>query len=299
MHIPSPTLIKTRGGVGFAVGLCFLTLGAGGAWGVVAATSRSSMRPPPVPTLGRVPPASTKQAYAVFSFVDRKRRIYFQCKLDGAPFRDCSSPVRYGPAPITTRVKCKHKAKPANKPCWRSTTSRQPALAPGPHVFKVRAILGGKVGGPGSYSWTILGSGTELAPSPASSAPVDGGQAQVAKQMSFAISGNPEGLLYPGAAPRRIPLALRNPNQVSISVTALTVSAASENPECPVVGNLLITQSNASPLIPVVVPAGATVTLPSQGVTAPSIQLINSESVDQDGCKGSTFVLRYSGSAHS
>ena len=117
--------------------------------------------------------------------------------------------------------------------------------------------------------------------------------------MTFAISGNPEGLMYPGAPARRIPLVLSNANTARIYVTGLTVTAASENPECPVEENLLIIQSTVSPQTPVVVPAGGSVTLPTQGVTAPSIELIDLQAVNQDGCKGSTFILRYSGSAHS
>ena len=309
MEMPTPTLIKARGGVGVAVWLCFLTLGAGGAWAVVAATNPSRLGPPPVPTLGTVPPSSTEHVYAVFSFVDRQRRIYFQCSLDGEPFRGCSSPVRYGPVTFTVRARCKGHSKEATgrprKWCVYTTISRRSALAPGSHVFKVRAIARKMVGAPGSYTWTILSPGAAHSFAPASSPPsptpalAGGGEALAAPQLNFTISGAPEGLLYPGGAPRRIPLALRNPNTVGIYVTGLTVSAASENPDCPVEENLRITQSNASAPTPIVIPQGGSVTLPTQGITAPSIQLIDLQSVNQDGCKGSTFVLRYSGSAHA
>ena len=265
------------------------------------------------------PPVTTKQVWAAFSFSDRKRRIYFQCSLDGAPFRDCSSPVRYGPAVYVGRVRCKGQSKATArrqlKWCQGTITSQRPALSAGMHKFSVRAVLGETVGPPASYSWTILGSASASQPAPASapasapttsppsppatSPPGGSGGAPTGQSANFAISGSPEGTLYPGAPARRIPLALSNPNPGAVYITALTVSAASENPDCPVAENLLITQSDASPLTPVLVPAGGSVTLPAQGVTAPSVQLIDLAAINQNGCKGTTFILRYTGSAHS
>jgi hypothetical protein len=46
------------------------------------------------------------------------------------------------------------------------------------------------------------------------------------------------------------------------------------------------------------VPAGGSVTLPMQGVSAPTIRLLNLP-VNQDACKNARFSLSYSGSAHS
>ena len=145
-NMPTPMLIKTRGGIGAAVWLCFLTLGTGGAWAVVAATNPSSLHPPPAPTLGTTPPVTTKQVWAAFSFIDHKRRIYFQCSLDGAPFRDCSSPVRYGPALYVGRAgarasRRRRRGAGSNGVRARSSSQR-PALALGSHTFKVRAVLG-------------------------------------------------------------------------------------------------------------------------------------------------------------
>jgi hypothetical protein len=315
--MPTPTPFKTRGGILAAVVLCFLALSAGGAWAVVAATKASGPAPPPAPTLGATPPPTTKQVWAAFSFTDRKRRIYFQCSLDGAPFKDCSSPIRYGPAVYIGRVRCKGQPKSLKgrrvKYCQGTVNSQRPALTAGGHKFAVRAVLHNTQGPPAIYSWTILGSAAAAQPAPvstpapvattptppASSPPSGSGDAPVGQSATFTISGNPEGLLFPGAPARRLPLALTNPNTVPIYVTGLTVSAASENPECPVEENLLITQSDVSALTPVLVPAGASVILPAQGVTAPTVQLSDLKTVNQNGCKGSTFILRYSGSAHS
>ena len=155
-----------------------------------------------------------------------------------------------------------------------------------------------------SYTWTIVSATANPAPPGAAGGaagppPTGGGVVLGGPSESFAVSGSPEGLLYPGAAASRIPLTLTNPNTVVIYVTALAVGVTSEAPGCSAAENLLITQSDASPLSPVVVPAGGSVTLPAQGITAPTIQLIDLSSVNQDPCKGAAFVLRYSGSAHA
>jgi len=307
----TPPIIKARGSVGAAVGLCFLTLGAGGALALATATNPSPLRPPPIPSFRAAPPASTTQVWALFSFYDRQRSVYFQCSLDGAPFKNCSSRVRYGPTTLAGRVRCKSASKVvkgrAVKWCPRHTPSRRRALSLGAHVFMVRAVKAKLMSAPASYTWTIVGPGSSPSPAPASGAagsvaglPSSGGSTvPVAQQETFAISGAAEGPLYPGAASRRIPLTLTNPNPVTIYVTGLAVGATSEAAFCPIEENVLLTQSDASPLTPVVVAAGASVTLPAQGITAPTIQLIDLQAVNQDACKGATFVLRYSGSAHA
>ena len=199
--------------------------------------------------------------------------------------------------------------------CQGTVTSQRPALSTAGHKFAVRAVLAG-VGGarddlqlddprlagrvavdaPGPPASTPAPNPTSP---PAPSPPSGSGNAPAGQSATFTISGSPEGLMFPGAPARRIPLALSNPNTAPIYVTSLTVSAASENPDCPVEENLLITQSDASSLIPVLVPAGGSVTLPAQGVTAPSVQLIDLTAINQNGCKGTIFLLRYTGSAHS
>ena len=281
--MPTPKLIKTRGGIGAAVWLCFLTLGAGGAWAVVDGhEGRRPLHPPPAPTLTAKPPATTKQVWAAFSFSDRKRRIYFQCSLDGAPFRDCSSPVRYGPAVYIGRVRCKgqpktrrgravkmvsgHRHQPAPGTLDRGPHSSRSgpswATVAGPacvlHVDDPR--LGGRVPvGAGEHPGEHAG---EQSPEPARKLAPRGRRQRAGRPAGdLRHLGNPEGLMYPGAPARRIPLALSNPNTAPIYVTGLTVSAASENPDCPVEENLLITSRMPRPLAPVLVPAGGSVTL--------------------------------------
>ncbi|MGD0861558.1 MAG: hypothetical protein ABSA21_02205 [Candidatus Limnocylindrales bacterium] len=115
----------------------------------------------------------------------------------------------------------------------------------------------------------------------------------------FKITGSGVRNLVPGVT-KTIALTLTNPNGIPIYVTALTVtvSAGSTPPGCASEGNLRITQSNASGADPIAIPANGSVTLTSPP-RAPRITLLNLPAVNQDACKNKTFVLTYSGSAHS
>ena len=110
--------------------------------------------------------------------------------------------------------------------------------------------------------------------------------------------GTIAGRLYPGALPLGIPLTLSNPNSVPIHVTRVTVAVTSGPIGCDTATNARLQQSNASDAIPVEVPANGAVTLPAEGVSAPTIQLVD-RPVNQDACTNATFPLRFSGSAHS
>lgn len=119
----------------------------------------------------------------------------------------------------------------------------------------------------------------------------------VESSMGFSISQHaPPGLLHPGAPPAALPVELNNPNDVAISVTQLTVSVANSPEGCDPVENVSVTPSTASDATPVVIPAGASVTLPDQGVEAPTIQLLDLP-VDQDACQNAEFQLDFSGEA--
>jgi hypothetical protein len=124
-----------------------------------------------------------------------------------------------------------------------------------------------------------------------------GGVAQVG-EAGFTITGSVGNLMLGVATPLR--LTLINPNGVPIYVTALTVSIAADStpPGCRSASNVQLAQSNASSASPIVVPAGGSVTLTSPP-RAPQITLVNLPGVNQDVCKGKSFALTYSGSAHS
>jgi hypothetical protein len=115
---------------------------------------------------------------------------------------------------------------------------------------------------------------------------------------SFSIrSGEKPPALHPGSRPSPIALRLGNPNQARIFVTRLRVAVTSSPPRCPSAQNLRIVQSNATRAHPIAIPARSAIRLPAQGRPAPKIQLVE-RPVNQDGCKGGRFSLRYSGRAY-
>ncbi len=114
----------------------------------------------------------------------------------------------------------------------------------------------------------------------------------------FSITGGAAHLAPGALVPIR--LTLTNPNDTPIYVTALTVAIAPDSspPGCKSAANIRITQSNASTANPILVSARARVTL-TTAPRAPQITLLNLPDVNQDVCKGKSFVLTYGGSAHS
>jgi len=120
----------------------------------------------------------------------------------------------------------------------------------------------------------------------------------------FTISGDLTGLLAPGGT---LPLALSlaNPNNKSLSVTNLSVTVQSvtrtsfaigRGQPC-LIGDYAVVQYSGP--YPLVVPGSTAKTLSQLGVTDtlkwPQIRMLNTTS-NQDGCKGATLQLSYSGS---
>ena len=116
----------------------------------------------------------------------------------------------------------------------------------------------------------------------------------------FNISGNVSGLLSPGVA-RPLNLTLSNPNNKQVSITNLTVTVQAVTKAPAAVGSCTtadyaVTQYSGP--YPVSVPGGANVTLADLGVAQqswPQVRMIN-RPANQDGCKGATLTLAYSGS---
>jgi hypothetical protein len=152
----------------------------------------------------------------------------------------------------------------------------------GQHQFAVRAVdAAGNVSGSISYSWKVAAGSIQ----------------------DFTIDGNATGLLYPGGDARPIAVTLHNPNNLPIYVTALTVSATTDTPHGCSHTDLVVQQANlatatGSPSA-IAVPANGTVTLPAQGVAAPTIRLQDNGHDQTPACANQTFNLSYSGSAHS
>jgi hypothetical protein len=99
----------------------------------------------PIATITDKPPLITNQPTASFSFAAPQASSTYQCSLDGAPLRACTSPQLY------------------------------PGLPDGRHTFTVQATHLGTTGPPAQYSWTIdtLAPDTAIAsrpPNPSTSA---------------------------------------------------------------------------------------------------------------------------------
>ena len=119
----------------------------------------------------------------------------------------------------------------------------------------------------------------------------------------FTISGNLSGALAPGLS-RPLDLTLVNPNKKPISVTNLTVTvqsvtrtayAISHNQPC-TAGDYAVAQYSGS--YPLTVPGDSSASLSSLGVSTsaqPKVSMLNT-ALNQDGCKGATLALAYSGS---
>ena len=119
----------------------------------------------------------------------------------------------------------------------------------------------------------------------------------------FAISGNVSGQLAPGVS-RPLDLTLTNPNKKPISVTNLTVAltsvtrtqyAVAHNLPCGPVDYRITQYAGTYPLT---VPGDASAALSGLHVPQsawPQVAMLNTAS-NQDGCKGATLKLTYSGS---
>jgi hypothetical protein len=119
----------------------------------------------------------------------------------------------------------------------------------------------------------------------------------------FTISGNLSGALAPGLS-RALDLTLANPNKKPLSVTNLTVTvqtvtrtayAIAHNQPCTTADYAVTQYSGAYPLT---VPGNGSASLSSLGVSTsarPKVSMLNT-ALNQDGCKGATLTLAYSGS---
>lgn len=185
-----------------------------------------------------------------------------------------------GPAAPTRRFSCS-----LDEAGW--TACRSPyvltGLGLGPHALAVRALSrSGRPGPANSYSWR------QIEPSPA--------EHQVdPKPFSIELRGQLDEL-FPGHPPQHLPLLITNPNSVAIEVTSLSVAIAEGAHACPA-ENFALTPSSVSPTAPLVVPAGASVSLPTATTSAPTIGMLNL-AVNQDHCQGAAVPLVFNGEAH-
>ena len=214
-------------------------------------------RKPPAPT---PPPAERGQPGE--PAVETSSR-HFQCRVDGEAWSDCQSPYR-----LTD-------------------------LEPGSHHFAVRVFnREERVGEPTAVDWRQTVPVT-IAPQQVA-APSAPDHEVKPQQFTIVALHNPEDL-YPGLAPTPIPVSVTNPNDVPIEVTAISAAVSEAPPECSA-ENFELTPAGVSAAAPLVVPAEGTVELPSGGLEAPSIRMLDLP-VEQDACRGAEIPLVFSGEA--
>jgi hypothetical protein len=218
--------------------------------------------PPPRPSVTNGPNNKWDSSTATFTFTDSEAGVRFQCNMDLS-----------------------------SNPGWQACTSPQAYynVASGTHEFDVRAVdAAGNIGDYNGWKWSENG--------------------QSGSGQAFTISGNGSAALFPGGT-SYLNLSLTNPNSVPIYVSSLTVTfggvaGPNVSPATPCgSGDYLITQfgGGISTANPITLPAKSTETLAQLGFAQaqlPRVQMLNRH-VKQDGCKGATLTLNYTGNAQS
>jgi hypothetical protein len=185
-----------------------------------------------------------------------------------------SSAARFGFSArgARSRFQCRLDDRPWSA-CRPPVTYRK--LAAGDHEFSVRSVgPSGRRSRPASFGWQVL------APK------------------GFSISAQLGGLrqLYPGAPAQSLPLTISNPNPLPIFLTSLSVRVAADPPGCSSAENLVLTGAGVSTADPLKVPPRGSVTLPTPGAAAPTIQMRDLP-LNQDACQNARFPLSFSGRA--
>jgi hypothetical protein len=130
----------------------------------------------------------------------------------------------------------------------------------------------------------------------------DTGTATVGQSVPFSLAGNATGLLHPtSSATNATPIALTitNPNPFPIYVTSVTVTVTNNPNGCLVASSdIQVVPSSASVGSPILVPANAnTYSVPTS--FRPAIWIKDTSANQAPHCANQTFMLSYTGSAHS
>lgn len=295
------------------------------------------LTPPPAPSITAKPAALSNTTAPTFSFTDTEAGTAFLCKLDAGAYAACSSPAAYSSVAQGSRsfsVVAKDAAGNVSSPT--SYAWSVDSIAPPVPVFTQKPT-DPTVGATQAFAWTDTEAGLTFRCSMENkdfsfcSSPftyvadtTNNGQHQFTVRATdaagniadasykykivkdtalsgvpFKISGSISNLSI--GTWQSIPVTVANPNTAPIYVTALTVTPAADSTPggCSRSGNVELSASGISTGNPLVVPAGGSVTLPTQAVAAPRIRLINLPNTNQDNCKHKTFALSYTGTAHN
>jgi hypothetical protein len=178
-----------------------------------------------------------------------------------------------------------------------ATFSTNPILGPSGSASTMTITTSNAVQ-PGSYPVTITATG---------GAPGQAKTTQVSVQVEalrFSISGTTPSPLFPGAPASPMNLTLTNPNGYSMTITSLTVTVTAVNrvqaATLPCGTSDFATTAYTSST-GFTLPANSSKTLSDLGVAQnqwPTLRMLDT-TTNQDGCKGASLVLSYSGAAHS
>ncbi len=241
---------------------------AGNSSAIASYTWTVDTTPPLAPVFTRVPPDPNNVSTSSFDWTPHLPATdvdHYECSAESGPFGTVVPSVG-GPD---------QSCKPLLTYAVRTTDNGQ-------HQFAVHAVdAAGNVSEEITYKWKVAKGSTQ----------------------NFTITGDADGLLYPGGAPRAVLLTLHNPNDLPIYVTELTVSATMDAPAGCNHNDLVLRQVDLSTATSspdaIVVPANGDITLPMQGVGAPTIRLLDNGTDEAPACANQTFSLSYDGSAHS
>lgn len=309
-----------------------------GAYVVYAAAAREEGKPKvPTPSITAKPAKHSKKRSASFRFRDHWHGVTFQCSLDGSRYKACRSPKRY-PGPLrkgrhTFRVRARTSTRKRELSSQASSIWLVDRLLPTPYIIRHPTDATGSSGAtfafrdrqshvsfrcrldgsawrrctspihysrfrPGKHHFYVYVHANHPSAVRSHLARFDWNAVTQVDDESFSVSAGVIRSLYPGAVPLSIPLRLTNSNGVPIYVTSLQVAVTSSSAGCNSSTNISLTQSSASSTNPVLIQANSSVTLPAQGVAAPTIKLLDLP-VNQDACRNATFPLSFTGSAHS
>jgi large repetitive protein len=288
--------------------------------------------PPPAPSITAKPANPTNQTSASFGFTDIQADVSYLCRLDSGAYIACNSPKTYSglaQGTHTFSVEAKDAAgniSSATSYTWVVDTTPPPTPTITGHPsnpttsttatfsftdseagvsFRCKLDSGTWTActSPTNYTGMSANNSHEFSVRAVDAAGNQGGEAdffwKISASANFTISGSPLGLLYPGGAALPIPVTLTNPDDSDLYVTVLTVSVNTATLPSGCNGSwFTFVQPNVSSTNTVRIPQHGSVTLPAQGVFAPTIQLIDAP-VNQNACKNVKLSLTYSGSAHS